>query len=93
MIDKKLADMLRVKVNGKYVKTIKEVADYFKVHRVTVYASRRAKHPDKLDKLMLFEIASKFANSEQKHLLDPTGSIKIDGSEYLVTLSKVKENK
>lgn len=96
MIGRKLAeltDMLRVKVNGKYVKTAREVADYFNKNIVTVYTSRRAKHPDKLDKLMLFEIASKFANSEQKNLLDPSGSIEIDGKKYLMTLSKVKDKK
>ena len=49
---KDLSDMLRVKVNGKYVKTAKEVAEYFNIHVATVYTSRRAKQPDKLDKLM-----------------------------------------
>ena len=90
-MNKELSDMLRVKVGGKYVKTAKEVAEYFNIHIVTVYASRRAKNTDKLDKLMLFELAKKFADSEQKHSLDPSGRIKIDGQEYLMKLSKVKD--
>lgn len=89
---KDLSDMLRVKVNGKYVKTAKEVAEYFNIHVATVYTSRKAKQPDKLDKLMLFELASKFAGSDQESF-DPSGNIKIDGEQYLMTLSKVKDKK
>lgn len=91
MKNNELADMLRVKVDGKYVKSAKEVAEYFGIHRVTVHASRRAKNPDKLDKIMLFEIASKFANSNQQTLLDPDGTIHIDSEKYLITLKKVKK--
>ena len=59
-VNKLTSDMLRVKIGDKYVKTAKEVAQHHGVHPNAVYQSRKnKKEPNKLDKLMLFDEASK----------------------------------
>lgn len=58
-MSKILERMLTVKIDGKYVKTAKQVAAHHKFHQNAVYQSRKD-GGDKLDKLMLFDEAVEF---------------------------------
>lgn len=98
-MNKILSDMLRVKVNGKYVKSAQEVADYHGVHPNAVYQSRKHKtNPDRLDKLMLFDEASKIAScgddvgltmrGSKEGLLDSLGKVMDDGKRYLIVFTE-----
>jgi hypothetical protein len=89
-MSKVLADFLKIKIDGKYIKTAQEVADYFGVQRNTVYESRskRAKYGDIHDKLMLFDELEKVVSNLEHNF--SVGKMTVDGKEYLITL---KENK
>ena len=85
----KLLDLLQVKVNGKYVKSAQEVADYHGVHKNAVYQSRKnKKNPDRLDKLMLFDEALKIASREEEVGLTIQGS----KEELLETLDRIMQS-
>lgn len=98
-MNKVLSDMLRVKVGDKYVKSAKEVADYHGVHVNAVYQSRKNEgSPDKLDKLMLFDEASRIAScgndvgltlrGSKEGLLDSLGKVMDDGKKYLIVFTE-----
>lgn len=98
-MNKTVCDMLKVKKNGKYVKTAKEVAGYHGVHVNAVYQSRKSKkNPDRLDKLMLFDEASNIANygsddgltmrGSKEGLLDFMAKAMEDGKNYLIVFTE-----
>jgi len=87
-VNKILSDMLQVKVDGKYVKSAREVADYHGVHKNAVYQSRKnKKNPDRLDKLMLFDKALEIASCEEEAGLGIQGS----KEELLETLDRIMQ--
>ena len=87
-MNKKLFDILQVKVNGKYVNSAQEVADYHDVHKNAVYQSRKnKKKPDRLDKLMLFDKALEIASCEEEAGLGIQGS----KEELLETLVRIMQ--
>lgn len=98
-MSKVISDMLRVKVGGKYVKSAKEVAEYHGVHVNAVYQNRRGKrNPDRLDKLMLFDEASKVDSCEcdieltvrgsKEVILDSMSKVMVEGKQYLVVFAE-----
>lgn len=59
-MSKVLERMLTVKIDGKYVKTAKQVAAHHGFHQNAIYQSRKSEGGDKLDKLMLFDEAVEY---------------------------------
>ena len=83
-MNKILSDMLKVKVDGKYVKSAQEVAEHHGVHKNAVYQSRKnKKNPDRLDKLMLFDEAVQFLDCEEGKGLRVVYRLQVDKMEWV----------
>lgn len=78
--------MFKIKMDGKYIKSAREVAEYFGITTHAVYESRgkKVKRPNKFDKLMTFEQLKEIADREDSCPNPVVGSFTCKGIKYSI---------